>query len=114
MKISRFKDKTRTIVVEKAKNTAGEFYAREKRYLRRNAYAWAAIFATAILIPGLCGASWWVWMLIVIASAILPPIVMFHLAKIRYIGYIRLTRGVVTGLTSSHMWQFFKTIRKVK
>ncbi len=110
MKISRFKDNVKTI----AKNTAGEFYSREKRYIRRNIYTWAAIFAAAILIPGICGASWWVWLFIVMASVVIPPIVMFHLAKIRYIGYIRLTRGVVTGITSSNMWQLLKTIRKAK
>lgn len=114
MKGSRFKDTARTLVVDKAKSTASAFYAREKRYLVRNGYVWAAILVAAIILPVLCDAPWWVWLLIVIAAIIVPPVVMFYLAKIRYVGYIRLTRGVVTGITSGRMWQLFKTIRKAK
>ena len=44
--------------VDTAKAKAGEFYAREKRYLRRNMQVFAAVVAAAIVIPVVAGAPW--------------------------------------------------------
>lgn len=100
--------KVRTAVADTAKSKASEFYAREKRYLRRNARIFAAIVAAAIVIPVVAGAPWWACLLIILCAIAIPPFIMYQMAKARYLGYINSTRAAATAITSFRLRDLLK------
>ncbi|GEM_PF-1928518 len=98
--------------VDTAKAKAGEFYAREKRYLRRNMQVFAAVVAAAIVIPVVAGAPWWACLLIILCAIAIPPFIMYQMAKVRYLGYINSTRTAATAITSFRLRDLLKHLRK--
>ena len=100
------------IAVDTAKTKAREFYAREKRYLRRNIQIFAAIVAAAVVLPAVAGAPWWACLLIILYAIAIPPFIMYQMAKMRYLGYINSTRAAATAITTFRLRELIKHLRK--